>query len=171
MISNNTIHNNGTSGSVGAGIVLASGTGNQAFNNVIWSNNGGIYAEYGSINSVIYNNTIYANNADTSSRYGIYLGTGDGSSGSIVKNNIIYLNTDGDLVTNSQSGAVVSNNLVSTNPNFVNAASHDFHLTSASPAIGAGANLYNQGITTDLDRNPRPKVGAFDEGAYQYIAP
>ena len=54
--------------------------------------------------------------------------------------------------------------------NFVaGGANSDYHLTSAASAlIGAGANLYSY-LTTDKDGKPRPAVGAWDIGPYEYL--
>lgn len=42
----------------------------------------------------------------------------------------------------------------------------DFHLTAASPAIGAGINMPS--ITTDIEGKPRPVGAPYDVGAYQH---
>jgi len=48
----------------------------------------------------------------------------------------------------------------------VNPGSNDFHLTSGSPCINAGADIAN--LTEDFDRLPRPSGTHFDIGAYEY---
>jgi hypothetical protein len=52
-----------------------------------------------------------------------------------------------------------------TNPLFADAASYNFHLTSASPAIDASTNV---GETIDFEGNPRPFGAGYDMGAYEY---
>ncbi len=61
---------------------------------------------------------------------------------------------------------VFSANMVNTNPDFVNAASspYNFHLTSGSPAIGAGLTLPD--VTNDYDGVTRGAGN--DLGAYQF---
>jgi hypothetical protein len=55
---------------------------------------------------------------------------------------------------------------ITSNPLFVNATGHDFHLSSGSPAIQAGTTI--GGLVSDLDGSPRPQLGAYDVGAYEY---
>jgi parallel beta-helix repeat protein len=62
LISNNKIYRNGKSGR-GSGVILSSGSGNQAYNNEIWENIGGIQIDYGAVNTEVHNNIIYRNNA------------------------------------------------------------------------------------------------------------
>lgn len=109
------------------------------------------------------------------------------STGSFVQNNIWIANAGGDFgVNGSQSPSPVANNYFSSNatswaagspqgtgsinggnPNFVNAAGLDFHLTSASSLRGKGTNLSSL-FATDKDGNPRPATGAWDIGPYQF---
>jgi hypothetical protein len=55
---------------------------------------------------------------------------------------------------------------------FRDAAHGDFHLTSASALIGAGANLWNDPSSSRSDKDgvQRPSSGAWDIGPYQYAA-
>jgi hypothetical protein len=49
---------------------------------------------------------------------------------------------------------------------FVATTSHDFHLTSTSPAVDHGKTT---SATTDIDGNLRPQGSAFDIGAYELV--
>ena len=60
IIRNNEIYDNGRSGSRGPGIILSSGSGNQAYQNDIWGNIGGIRIENAS-DTYLDNNTVYGN--------------------------------------------------------------------------------------------------------------
>src|SRR5262245_53990205 len=85
IIRNNEIYHNGKSRARGDGLILASGNGNQAYNNVIWCNIGnGIRIDYGASNTYVGHNTIYANTT------GIYIGAG--SSNALIEDNSIYDN-------------------------------------------------------------------------------
>ena len=146
---NNIIHNNGHLDVNGQpsypapGLLLASGSNNQAYNNIIYGNVEGIDIAYtnGGSNNQVYNNTVYGN-----INSGISFGSGDQNS--VIKNNIIYNNGTAIVDwSNGATGAVISNNLTS-DPQFINPPS-DFHLQSGSPAktasdsggeVGAYAN-------------------------------
>jgi parallel beta-helix repeat protein/VCBS repeat-containing protein len=51
------------------------------------------------------------------------------------------------------------------NPLFVNEATGDYHLQSASPCIDKGTDM---GVTTDLDGRTRPQGAGYDMGAYEF---
>jgi hypothetical protein len=52
---------------------------------------------------------------------------------------------------------------------FVDPSLHDYRLKAGSPAIDAGTPLAD--VPTDLSGQPRPAGEAFDIGAYEYVAP
>jgi hypothetical protein len=90
----------------------------------------------------------------------------------IVTNNILY----GPGVASTQSTSVLTANLTA-NPLFVNQAAYDYHLTSGSPAINAGAAA---GLADGISLVPgyqyldpscgqaRTLSGTIDVGAYEY---
>ena len=86
-----------------------------------------------------------------------------GSSGTIIKNNIMFQNS-GTLISDV-SDTVATNNLTS-NPMFKSAAGGDFSLQSGSPAINSGATLTD--VSFDLNYGERPKGGSYDVGAVEY---
>lgn len=140
----------------GAGIQVAGGTGALLYNNVIYdgSNDGGIQLWSP---SEIYNNTI-VNNVG----YAINFKRQSAADSSEVRNNIFWGNSTNGI---NLSPGIASNN-TSTEPNFLDQANDDFHLTAASTvAINQGFDL-SAFFTTDLDGNTRD--ANFDIGAYEY---
>jgi parallel beta-helix repeat protein len=162
IVRNNRIWNNGdhtytdrgsgcSGGCYQAGILLSSGTGNTAYNNLVYNNEGGRIQADGS-NMRIYNNTIYGNKREP-----CIFGGGDGE----IRNNICANNAGGISVS---GGGTQTNNLTS-DPGLVNPATGDFHLSAgATAAIKAGVDL-SRIFTTDFAGAQRP-AGAFDLGAY-----
>lgn len=138
VVCNNSIHENAYVGTRGCGIILSSGKGNIAYNNLIWNNNGGVEVDYGAVNADVYNNTIYANNQGTAAYAGIQVG--QGSSGAKIENNICWQNSAGN-VSNAGTGTTLTSNLTTTDPLFVDTSISNFYLQSKSPAINAGVNL------------------------------
>ena len=121
------------------------------YNNIVYNVvRGGGIAAYWVTDHKIYNNTVYNNP------------TGIATSGSTIHviNNISYPNA-----LQIKGSGTVSNNLVGTNPKFVNASANDFHLQSSSPAINAGAPVTK--VITDFDGIMRPQGTAYDIGAYE----
>src|SRR5262249_1478351 len=150
------IFNNSVATSNSDGVILASGTGNSAYGNLIYGSNANGLTVHGSCSSCeVYNNVIYG-----MSGFGLFIV----GSNSVIMNNIIYNNSGGSILNNGR-GTVLSNNLT-TNPRLVNAATGDFHLQSGSPTIDSGVALTE--VTSDIDGTPRPKGNAWDIGAYEY---
>src|SRR5262249_27379843 len=115
----NIVHHTGVnvSGTV-AGILLASGSESTAHNNIVYSNQVGLKAGYGSSGSAFYNNTVYRN-----ATQGIWIL--DTASSTNASNNILYSNNPS--IQNDGTGSLLSNNL-DTDPNFVDAANLNFAL-------------------------------------------
>jgi parallel beta-helix repeat protein len=160
MIRSNRIYSNGFHG--GAGIILGSGDGNTAYNNLVWGNAAGIkVASATPSNTAVYNNTVYSN-----THYGIYV---EGHSRkTIIKNNLLYANGLPEI-QNAGIGTVIDRNLTGTDPKFVNATSGDFRLQPGSPAIDAGARV--EVVTQDRDGTRRPQGLRYDIGAFESAAP
>jgi len=160
IVRNNRIYQNARVGDRGPGMILSSGSGNMAYNNLIWGNNGGIKVDYQQVsNTKVYNNVVYANTS-----WGILIGSG--SRNARVKNNIVYQNSGPEIINNG-SGTLLSHNLVDVNPKFVNAAAYDFRLQASSPAINQGVTLSE--VPRDYAGVSRPQGGSYDVGGYEYV--
>lgn len=109
----------------------------------------------------LFNNTIYGA-ANTCMLFNF-------GGGAVAKNNICYLNGTDAIDDSNGFSTGSSNNLFGTNPLFVNAGSGDFRLSAGSPSIGAGTNLFAT-FQPDYTGVARPSLGAWDIGAYAYIA-
>lgn len=167
IIENNLVYDNGGRGAHpsgpikcriitgGDGIAVWHGSGNIVRNNIVSGNHGyGIRINGNTTlstkSNLVYNNTVYKNRS-----VGIYSYTGEKT---LVRNNISFLNTDGNLF-----GGIVSYNLT-TDPKFVNAGARDFRLQAGSPAINNGVTL--SAVPTDIRGYPRGR--AYDIGAYEF---
>ena len=165
IVRNNRIYNNGIESASTAGILLASGKGNIAYNNLVYNNHGhGIQVGNGSVEAKVYNNTIYKN------WNGIQIGVGTGSATkTIIKNNISYKNKKN--YENIGKGTIISSNLMDgTDPLFVNPSKGDFHTqvkNPKSPAIDAGEPLLTD-VRMDFEGNTRGQGNPYDIGAFEF---
>lgn len=157
IIRQSIIRDNSTSGdATSAGIILSSGYGNLAYNNIILNNPYGIQIGYDASSTKVYNNTIYANKY-----FGIDISSS--STSTTVRNNILYQN--GGTISNTGSDTVQSNNMTG-NPLFVDAAAANFSLQPGSPAIDTGVPVNE--VTNDFSGISRPQGVTYDIGAYEY---
>ncbi len=152
----NKIYRNSTKAATSAGILLSSGDGNMAYNNILYDGKFGIVVKNNNpTNTRVYNNTIY--------NHTVGLEITSLSSGAIVKNNISYKNTVN--IINHGRNTTLTNNLTG-NPIFVGESNRNFHLQAGSPAVDNGATIST--VTSDHDGVPRPQGNRFDIGAYEY---
>ena len=196
IVRNNRIHDNATAGARGTGIGIYSGTGNVAYNNIVWGNRRGIVAGIDADGTRIENNTVHGQVARDPSYgcdegEGIYVDetsddvevfnnvvTSNGHDGlyllnetAIAQHNVIFDNGDacqsGLDCSEPAGGTQCSNNLVA-DPLYVNPAAHDFHLQSTSPAIDEGLTITE--VLSDIDGAPRPMGPAqsYDVGADEF---
>ena len=159
-ISNNTIVGNGSDpgGSTACGLSCGGGI------TIDPSSGSNVY------NITVDNNVVY-NNAGT----GRSIGGTASITNSRISNNIVYGNSV-NTITQVGSGTTVAGT-INSNPQLV--SSNDFHLTSSSPAIGAGNTgcaSASGGCTPNLDfaalsRPSPPSIGAFEFGGPSSGAP
>lgn len=157
-VNNNTVINSTVYSNKEGGILLSSGTGNSAYNNITWGNGGwgGIRIDFGAMSTKVYNNVSYANTSN-----GIYIGSS--STDANIKNNIAYQNSTN--IWDWGTRTVMSNNLM-TDPLFVDAVNKNFKLRVGSPAIDRGVTVSE--VSYDYAGIPRPKGLEYDIGAYEY---
>jgi hypothetical protein len=184
----NKIHDNAQIPGGGGGIYCADSTGTAGgtlmYNNLIYNN-----ASYGiqlrCPTSKFYNNTFYHNGninlyiEDQTANSLVRNNIASGASGGVAEDvrlegsvNVTFENNlvgSSSLVRIGDTGTVLNNNLLSSNPLFVSTGTPDLHLTSSSPARGAGQNLSSD-FTSDYDGVARPGSGAWDIGAFQFAS-
>lgn len=179
---NATLRNNFISGrKTGAtgtayGIVIASGSGNKAYNNIIVGQGSYPVKLTGCVQlwgpsataPLIYNNTCYDVTA------GVEVAEAAVSAAEI-KNNIFETVTT--PISDSGTSTVKSTNFcdsagtgctVTGSPSFTNAVTGDFTLQSGSNCRDVGLDL-SATLTTDYIGTARPQNSTFDIGAYEYI--
>lgn len=167
IIRNNLIYNFSKQTCCGAGVLLASGSGSQAYNNIIY--NGAVGMDIGP-SAYAYNNTIY-----NMSYVGIDVAD---NAGGAVRNNIIHTVADtpiwgfggansNNLCDRANNSSGVPCNVVG-DARFVNMAGGNFHLQSTSPAINAGTTISQ--VSNDFDGVNRPQGIAYAIGAFEYMS-
>jgi len=158
VIVGNVIHDDSTKAATSAGILLSSGDGNMAYNNIVYNSKMGIHIHNNNpTNSKVYNNTLYKN----------YVGIEVTalSTGALVKNNIVYQNSY-NIIENGVNTELESN--LMTNPSFLDEANGDFRLQTGSLAIDQGVEL--EEVSRDFTSNTvRPQLNDFDIGAYEFV--
>lgn len=136
-------------------------------------------------NITIINNTVY-NNGLSGWGGGISIGENPTANGIVIRNNIssqnltfqiavdsivnkAELQIDHNLIDGFRNGEgeVRGTSFVEADPQFINAASFDFHLKKSSPTVDAGSSLLAPSI--DFDGNTRPSGKEVDIGCYEYL--
>lgn len=163
-IRNCRVHDNSVRKPSASAILLGTGIGNIAYNNLIYDNRGdGIQAKAGE-GAMIYNNTIYGNDND-----GIEIGDPwTPTKNTIIKNNISFANGVNNYTyfSDTVSGTIETHNIFGgTNPLFIDAPNRDFHLQHGSPAIDAGLTLGE--IMVDFEGTARPQGAGYNIGALE----
>lgn len=156
------------------GIMIASGSGHKAYNNIVNGQGAqavkltGCFQFFGPMTAPLtYNNTCY----DTA--IGVEVGDSGVSAAEVINNIFASVSTP---ISDSGTSTVKSTNFcdsagtgctVTGSPSFVNPGT-DFSLTSGSTARDAGTDL-SATLTTDYIGTARPQNSVFDLGAYEYI--
>lgn len=186
IIRNNTFHDNNTAGVSGCGLILSSGKGNVAYNNVFYGNIRGLCTAYRTTDAMLYNNIAYQND-----KFGLYIGAGsdhtqafnntvyhngiygifvgDGSRDAVIRNNIAYKNKTADIYQepNDQTGTAASHNFTE-DPSFLDPGTKSFSLRPNSPAINAGTSISL--VPDDFQGTKRPQGSSHDIGAYEFLS-
>lgn len=158
--------------SQGWGIIVV-GSNNKLYNNVLYRLTPGPAAEGNAAIAISGANNLVAHNSLYANIGGIYVGSGSG--GTLVRNNLAYLNTGvvGDYLDRG-AGTSQDHNLFGVDPKWASPSTGDFRLTAQSTqAIDQGlfipATLAPpSGITTDIVGTQRGS--AVDLGAYEFGA-
>ena len=160
-----------SAGDVGGGIYIRNTTVN---NCAIFGNSAGKGGGVYSYTLGLVNNCTISGNEATYMGGGIYCNAG------IVHNSIAYFNNspDGANYYNGSSSIEYEyccltpdpggTGNITVDPEFVDKNSANYRLSSSSPCINAGTNIYAVG-SIDLDGLPRITDGTVDMGAYEYI--
>jgi hypothetical protein len=154
-IVNNTLYMNDSTQSGSGEFAINYHTTNNVFEkNVVFANDQGL----------LIGNTIQtATGPGVSTNYNLYYSTLGNTNSQWIWNNHTYNGLDA-FVRATQNDL----NSQFANPDFVDAATSNFHLTSSSPALKKGLLLSSSIVgTEDLDGNPRVLNGTIDLGCYE----
>ena len=184
VIYNNIIRNNHTTNQAG-GVFAHTSTSDIQFlyNNLIVGNSAdqgfgaGNFGDSGTGGAGVYNNTITQNTTSLSGGSGGLFFTCSGPALCDVANNIFFNNTGSGLYLGTSIATLKYNDYgslggfpalnstgnVSVNPQFVNAANNNFHLSGTSPLLAISPV---PALRDDLEGHSYPVNGKVDLGAY-----
>ena len=166
IISKSIFHNNAQEGLTSAAFIIGSGVGNAVYNSLIYDEPalGGQIGAFAPDDTRIYNCT-FVECGRTSTDNVIQVSSGTNAK---IKNCIMYSNFN-NAVQDLGTGTVqTTNSNDGTNPNFVNFAGRDLHLTAATPAgIKTGGATLTE-FSDDFDGLSRPQGSAWGIGAYEF---
>ncbi|HNT77736.1 MAG TPA: right-handed parallel beta-helix repeat-containing protein, partial [Anaerolineae bacterium] len=152
-------------------------TNNLLVDNIITERGSGIYVE-GSSPRILHSTLVGNTGGDGS---GICVTRATYFSSPMITNTIMVNQTVGVTATTGNlatlngtlwwlngaewGGSVTADANYYGNPEFVNAAGGDYHITLNSPALNVGLD---SGVASDMDAEPRPQYGGYDLGADEY---
>ncbi|MDG4716640.1 choice-of-anchor Q domain-containing protein [Winogradskyella marincola] len=167
------INNTATNG----GAILISAGNITSTNNLYAKNNGSIQA--GTIYLTESSNSIFTNDALVDNTSNDRSGIGAFSNSNVTLQNTIVINPGNDMGRDASSsftanntnfdsnfGISGNNNIINSDPEFIDATNDNYRLSSSSPLLDAGNNSYNN-ETEDLDGNSRIVNGTIDIGPYE----
>jgi hypothetical protein len=170
------LYNNKIRKGPGNGILVQGKGDNKVYNNiVIDAGSNGIYCDDATLLGILgpgfsfVNNTIINPGED-----GFKIAAERLSMNHFINNIVIrpgsgkYVNKVHPTVKLQELNNFYSNNIADAK--FVNAASYDYHLLTASPAFNKGTSTSSYGVTFDFDKKARPAGGVFDIGAFEMQA-
>jgi len=165
----------------------------KVYNNIVYNNGqaGIIISHYdvcdpnslclsGIIDNIqIINNTTYNNNIRNYEWGGGIVNMPTYATNIVIRNNIASQNKitqisvagTSNIVQNNLFdgvGSVIGSSYIIGNPQFINLANHDFHLTPGSLAIDTGSSI--NAPTIDFDGKSRPQGAGIDIGAFEYVS-
>lgn len=132
---------------------------NTFYDNAYGSNGGHIMLAGGTSGSRVFNNIFH-----TTRGRSVFLFNLTGTDNQVAYN-LSYAANAGHFQTGS--GVTYSNNWTGLNPNFTTANGTHYYLASGSPAVNVGVSTFGGFAAPTVDGLNRPRVGAYDLGAYE----
>jgi hypothetical protein len=134
----------------------------QVLNNTFYRVRGPAVLLRGAPHGAVENNAFY----DVGNHRTSYVNVSADSQDGLAAGYNLHSMSDGRPPGKEGSQAPYPHDLWGIDPQFVNGASKDFHLTPTSPLVDSGIVLKE--VTTDFAGVPRPQGAGYDIGAYEY---